>query len=564
MEGLTLIGILEDNARRFRDKPMLRWKAEGRWKDITYGEFYESVRDIGTGLVKLGMKPKDRVALLSHNGPGWVISYFGIILNGGIVVPIDKELKASELRHILDDSSAKFIILSSDYLETLCEVIDLLPSLERAILLDPFMEVKGSIVESGDSHFPDMGKVEPIHMDRLRQNEAFIHHEMEPDDLVAIVYTSGTTGRSKGVVLTNRNIVSNIRSFVESAGIDEDIHTLSILPINHVYEATCGILAPIYMGGTISFCESLKKVGSNIEEVKPNFVMGVPALYEKMYNRIMRGIDSNFFSRVLFRTKLLRGIVTRGIRRKLGKDIRFISGGAALDPEIAKGMRNWGIKIFQGYGITETSPVISFEYDGMIQEGSVGKPIPGVEVRIHDPNEEGIGEIWVKGPNVMKEYFNNPEATEGAFMDGWYRTGDLGFVDDEGFLYVKGRARNLIVTANGRNVYPEEVEQELLKSHYIEEVMVYGKKISPFVEEVHALVYCNQDSIDLYAKEKGIEHMTIGDIEDIIKSEIKKYGKNLAEYKRVKRFRIRDEAFPKTSTRKIKRYALGDEIAVNH
>jgi len=564
MGGVTLVGILEDNARRFRDKPMLRWRVEGGWKDITYGEFYESARDIGTGLVKLGMKPKDRVALLSHNEPGWVISYFGIILNGGIVVPIDKELKASELRHILDDSSAKFIIISSDYLETLREVIDLLPSLERAILLDPFLEVKGNIIESGDHAFPDMGEVEPIHIDRLRQNEPFIHHQMERDDEVAIVYTSGTTGRSKGVVLTNRNIVSNIQSFVDHAGIDEEIHTLSILPINHVYEATCGILAPIYLGGTISFCESLKKVASNIEEVRPNFVMGVPALYEKMYNRIIRGIDSNFLSRVLFRTKLLRGIVTRAIRRKLGGDIRFISGGAALDPEIANGIRNLGIKIFQGYGITETSPVISFEYDGMIKEGSVGKPIPGIEVRIHDPNEEGIGEVLVKGPNVMKGYFNSPEATEGTFMDGWYCTGDLGCVDDEGFLYVKGRLRNLIVTANGKNVYPEEVEQELLKSPYIEEIMVYGKKTSPFVEEVHALVYCNQDSLDLYAKERGIEDMTVGDIEDIMRPEIKKYGKNLAEYKRVKKFRIRDEPFPKTSTRKIKRYALGDEITVNH
>jgi len=564
MGGVTLVGILEDNARRFRDKPMLRWRVEGGWKDITYGEFYESARDIGTGLVKLGMKPKDRVALLSHNEPGWVISYFGIILNGGIVVPIDKELKASELRHILDDSSAKFIIISSDYLETLREVIDLLPSLERAILLDPFLEVKGNIIESGDHAFPDMGEMEPIHIDRLRQNEPFIHHQMERDDEVAIVYTSGTTGRSKGVVLTNRNIVSNIQSFVDHAGIDEEIHTLSILPINHVYEATCGILAPIYLGGTISFCESLKKVASNIKEVRPNFVMGVPALYEKMYNRIIRGIDSNFLSRVLFRTKLLRGIVTRAIRRKLGGDIRFISGGAALDPEIANGIRNLGIKIFQGYGITETSPVISFEYDGMIKEGSVGKPIPGVEVRIYDPNEEGIGEVLVKGPNVMKGYFNSPEATEGTFMDGWYCTGDLGCVDDEGFLYVKGRLRNLIVTANGKNVYPEEVEQELLKSPYIEEIMVYGKKTSPFVEEVHALVYCNQDSLDLYAKERGIEDMTVGDIEGIMRSEIKKYGKNLAEYKRVKKFRIRDEPFPKTSTRKIKRYALGDEITVNH
>ena len=564
MEKVTLSRILEHNARRFEKKPMLRWKVEEQWKGITYGEFYEWARDIGTGLVKLGMRPKDRIALLSHNGPGWVISYFGIALNGGIVVPIDKELKADEIKHILDDSSAKFIILSRDYLETLDEVIDLLPSLERMILLDPMMGDKCVGQASVGYPFPDMGGVKHVDIDHLRHNETFIHHKVERDDVMAIIYTSGTTGRPKGVVLTNRNIVSNIQSFVEHAGIDEEIHTLSILPINHVYEATCGILAPIYMGGTISFCEGLKKVASNIQEVKPNFVLGVPALYDKMYNRIKRRIDSNLFSRTLFRTKLLRGIVKRGIQRGLGRDIRFISGGAALDPEIARGMRELGIKIFQGYGITETSPVISFEYDGMIREGSVGKPIPGVKVRIHDPNEEGIGEIWVEGPHVMKEYLNNPEATEEALVDGWYRTGDLGSIDDEGFLSVKGRVKNLIVTAKGKNVYPEEVERQLLKSPYIEEVMVYGEKVSPFVEEAHALVHCNQEAIDLYAKERGIEQMSVGDIEELIKSEIKKYGKNLAEYKRVRKFRIRDEAFPKTSTRKIKRYALGDEIAVKH
>jgi long-chain acyl-CoA synthetase len=492
-----------------------------------------------------------------------VISYFGILLNGGIVVPIDKELKASELRHILDDSSAKFIILSSDYVETLCEVIDLLPSLERVILLDPMMGDKWDSQASEDYPFPGMGGVKHVGIDHIRHNDTFIHHELERDDIVAIVYTSGTTGRSKGAVLTNRNIVSNIQSFAEHAGVDEGIHTLSILPINHIYEATCGILAPIYLGGTISFCEGLKKVASNISEVKPNFVLGVPALYEKMYNRIMRKIDSNLFSRMLFPTKLLRGIVTRRIQRELGKDIRFISGGAALDPEIAKGIRELGFKIFQGYGITETSPVISFEYDGMTKEGSVGKPIPGVEVRIQDPNEEGVGEVLVKGPNVMKEYFNNPEATEAALVDGWYRTGDLGSIDDEGFLYVKGRVRNLIVTANGKNVYPEEVEQELLKSPYIEEVMVYGQKVSPFVEEVHALVYCNQEAIDLYAEERGLEPMTPGGIEELIKAEIKQYGKNLATYKRAKKFRIRHEPFPKTSTRKIKRYTLGEEITAN-
>ena len=567
MEGLTLIGTLEENARRFKDKPVLSWKAEDRWKGVTYGEFYESARDIGTGLARLGMKPQDRVALLSHNGPGWVISYFAILMNGGIIVPIDKELKASELRHILEDSAAKFIILSGDFLDTLCEVADLLPSLERAIILDPFLESQDGTMEARVSSLPEVAELKFVHIDRLRRNETFMRHEMEPDDLAAIIYTSGTTGRPKGVLLTNRNIVSNIRSFVEHAKVNEEIHTLSILPINHAYEATCGILAPIYLGGTISFCESLKKVASNIEEVKPNFVMGVPALYEKMFNRITRAIDSNLLSRTLFRTKLLRGVVAKGIRKRLGKDIRFISGGAALDPEIAQGIRNLGLRIYQGYGITETSPVISFEYDGMIKEGSVGKPIPEVEVRIHDPNDEGVGEVLVKGPNVMRGYFNNPEATEGAFMEGmegWYCTGDLGCIDDEGFLYVKGRLKNLIVTANGKNVYPEEVEQELLKSPYIEEIMVYGERISPFVEEVHALVYCNQDSLDLYAEEIGIRPLTVGHIEELVKSEVRKYGKNLAEYKRVKKFRIRGEPFPKTSTRKIKRFALGDEIAVSH
>jgi long-chain acyl-CoA synthetase len=416
---------------------------------------------------------------------------------------------------------------------------------------------------SADHPLPDMGEVEYVEIDRLTKNTTFIHHTMKDDDAVAIVYTSGTTGRSKGVVLTNQNIVSNIQSFVEQSGVDEEIHTLSILPINHVYEATCGILAPIYMGGTISFCEGLKKVASNIQEVRPNLVLGVPALYDKMYGRIMRRINSNFFTKTLFQMKFFRGIVTGRIRREFGKNIRLISGGAPLDPEIAKGIRELGIKIFVGYGITETSPVISFEYEGTTKEGSVGKPIPGVEVRIHDPNEEGIGEIWVRGPHVMKGYFNNPEATDEVLVDGWYRTGDLGLLDDEGFLHVKGRVKNVIVTAKGKNVYPEEVEQQLLKSPYIEEVMVYGKKTSPFVEEIHAFVYCNQDSIDLYAKEQGIEHMTVADIEELIKSEIKHYGKGLAEYKRVKRFRIRDDPFPKTSTRKIKRFALGDEIAIS-
>jgi long-chain acyl-CoA synthetase len=253
--------------------------------------------------------------------------------------------------------------------------------------------------------------------------------------------------------------------------------------------------------------------------------------------------------------------VTARIRKTFAGDTTFISGGAALDPAIAAGLLDFGFTLYQGYGITETSPVISAECPGRTRLGSVGPLLEEVEVRIEDADGEGVGEIVVRGPNVMQGYFRNPQATAEVLADGWYRTGDLGRLDRDGFLYVCGRVKNLIVTPNGKNVYPEEVENELLKSRFIAEAMVYGHRIDEVSEEVHAIIYPNQDALDDYQRTSQSGPLNEADVEELIRGEVRQASKNLADYKRVKKFTIRDDEFPKTTTRKIKRFAVEADIA---
>ncbi len=336
--------------------------------------------------------------------------------------------------------------------------------------------------------------------------------------------------------------------------------TLSFLPINHVFEQVGGILLPLSLGGTVSFAESLKKLGDNLADVKPNFLLGVPAVFRLLLERMQKNIQGRFLSRTLFALSLTRPLVVRKVREALGGAPTFVSGGAALDPAVAKGLMDLGIVVYQGYGITETSPVIAAENPRARKLGTVGPPIPQVEVRIHQPNEEGVGEIWVKGPNVMLGYFNNPQATTEVLTDGWYHTGDLGCLDKDGLLTICGRLKNVIVTANGKNVYPEEVENELLHSPFIAEAMVYGHKVDGTAEEVYAIIYPNQEAIDRHAQQHELTPMSEKQVEELIREEVLKAGRNLADYKRIRRFILREDEFPKTTTRKIKRFAVEARI----
>ncbi len=624
---LTMKDILENSAARFPDKPALMKKSANQWVSITYKQLLSMVRDFGTSLVNMGMAKGDRIAVLTHNCPEWVVSYYAIVINNGIVVPIDKELKPQEIRHILDDSAAKFVIVTKEYLGKVEEICESLPDLKKIILItngareasmpnDLKEEMRGiekawltmvrKIKQEHESEIKEIEKLwlafeEKLKSHRVKKDSLIVEKQnqfleffhgitsattnapdivyfedlfgnketaqrtMDYEDVIAVLYTSGTTGKSKGVMLKNSNIVSNFIGVKHLMQLDETIRVLSVLPINHVYESTCGVLAPLFLGGTVAFAESLLKVAQNLNEIKPNFFLGVPALYQALYTRMSAKINASVAGRIMNTNPVTRTLITSKIKKELGGNISFISGGASLDPSLQKGLRNLGLNIYNGYGITETAPLVAVNSKvGGDRLGSVGKVMPDVEIKIVDPNEDGIGEIWIKGPNVMKGYYNNPQATAEVLTDGWYHSGDLGYIDKDNFLFVMGRVKNLIVTGNGKNIYPEEVEAELVKSPYVEEAMIYAHMPGTTDEEVRAVVYLNQDALDAYAKEQGIKELTKKDIYTLIRAEIKKYSANLADYKRVKEFMIRDEEFPKTSTRKIKRYAVDEVISVNH
>jgi long-chain acyl-CoA synthetase len=461
------------------------------------------------------------------------------------VVPIDKELKPAELQHILIDCDARFVFSTAAVLEQLLETFPDLTAVELVILFDSRISLHNRYTRTGrlislkafcnDSELPEMS--------------------CNPHDTAVILYTSGTTGRSKGAMLSHDNIVSNILAAVKHFSLDNSIHTLSFLPINHVFEQVCGVLLPLSLGGKVSFCESLKKLGENLAEVRPTFFLAVPAVYRMILDRITKKINSRRMTRILFSVPLTRRLVTSKIQRAFGAGTIFISGGAALDPAIAEGMTSLGLSIYQGYGITETSPIISAEQPGGKRLGTVGRLLERIQVRIAEPNEEGIGEIQVKGPNVMQGYYKNSLATEEVLTDGWYHSGDLGRLSPDGFLTICGRVKNLIVTPNGKNVYPEEVENELLKSPFIAEVMVYGHTLGA-TEEVHAIIYPHQESLDEHCRIAGTCPMSVSDVEALLRVEVQRCCKQLADYKRVRKFTIREDEFPKTTTRKIKRFAL--------
>jgi long-chain acyl-CoA synthetase len=617
----TIDGLLRESLRRYPLKTALRHKEAGTWRDLSYRALSSSVERVAAGLHGCGFAPGDRAALIGPSSSRWVAGYFGILRVGGVVVPIDKELKSAELRHILSDSEARVVFVDATHLEIILEMVEDLTAVERIVVLrdspqslaedtpekEILREVRdelrgllgvlplsleqtarlrrvvekvsslAGVKERGDSGPGEVDDLlasnrgvrnELTRSGRLHTFEEFCREDRAPEpchsstDTALILYTSGTTGRSKGALLSHGNIVSNIRAAESRFSVDSRMHTLSFLPINHVFEQVCGLLLPLSVGGTVSFAESLKKLGENLVEVRPTFFTAVPAVYRLFYDRIMKNIRGKAISKLLFSLPVARRLVVSRVKRNFAGGIMFISGGAALDPEVASGLMRLGFTIFQGYGVTETSPVISAECPGRTRIGSVGPLFDGVEVRIEGVNDEGIGEILVRGPNVMQGYFKNPHATAEALAGGWYHTGDLGRLDDEGFLFICGRVKNVIVTPNGKNVYPEEVEIELMKSPFIAEVMVYGHKIDAVSEEVHALIFPAQEALHDYERSRNSGPMTEAEVESLLRSEVQAACKSLADYKRVKKFTLREDEFPKTTTRKIKRFAVEADVSI--
>jgi long-chain acyl-CoA synthetase len=616
----TIDAVIRQRCLTHADRPALRQKQGETWQACTYGQLWATSDRLAAGLIRDGFRPGEHAAIYAPSSIRWVTAYLGILKAGGVVVPVDKELKSAELRHLLGDSDARVIFTDAGYLDTALESSEHLPQLRRIVLLhpppnQPADQQTAVLLDALESQWQSIVEHNTISQEQTTQMTSLINrlhgllaspggkrsnqrrtktsrspldpsqsltshqggiltfdsllfeaplpaNSRRPDETAVILYTSGTTGRAKGAMLSHRNIIANIVGCTRHFRLDESIHTLSFLPINHVFEQVCGILLPLSLGGTVSFCESLKKIGENLAEVRPTFFLAVPAVYRMMYDRIMKNVRGQRLSNLLFSFPLTRGLVNAKVQKAFGAGTIFISGGAPLDPIVAEGMARLGLSVYQGYGITETAPVIAAESPGRRKVGTVGHALAGVEIRIDHPTDDQVGEIVVHGPNVMQGYYKNPQATAEVLDDGWYRTGDLGRLDPQGMLTICGRVKNLIVTPNGKNVYPEEVENELLNSPFIAEVMVYGHKITPTAEEVHALIFPDQEALDDHARSIGTAPMSVADVETLIRREVGRACNNLADYKRVKKFTLREDEFPKTTTRKIKRFEVEATISL--
>lgn len=515
----------------------------GENQTVSYADLAETVSRHASALSQI--EAEQPIGLLSENRPEWCQVYLAILTAGGVVVPIDSLLKKEEISRIIDQSGISILYVSNRYYEMAEAIIE---RQERKIDLrsvDDIPEVES--VEPPTS-FPD-----------------------KSDQAAVLIFTSGTTGGSKKVILTHRNILSDVAGFASLFDFQPKHRFLSVLPLHHTFEATCGFLMPLFHGCSIFYIRELnsREIMQGIKRHRITHFISVPLLYEKIYSGIMAGVKkAPMIKRTVFKTlfntsRMVLALTGKSAGAKLFASFRekaglesielFISGGAPLPPDIPKNFGLMGFSFVEGYGLTETSPVLTVNPPGAGRFGSVGKALPNAEVKIDQPNEAGVGEIIARGPMVTPGYADNPEATAELIQDGWLHTGDLGRIDSDGYLFIVGRKKSLIVSAAGKNIYPEEIEGELLKSSFVFETIVVSKMSDSGREEVAAFVH---PDMELVARMVGkeISDVTLDDIKTHLDPVIKEVNNRIASYKRIKHVTYETEELAKTSTKKIKRF----------
>lgn len=531
---------------RTPDAVFLRYKRDGAWRDRTYGESLERTRRCAAALKAHGAHPGDHVALSMENGPEWFEMYFGIQAAGCTAVPIDPKLKGREISHLLLHAECRLALTSATAYGALRDAADHLPELKTALILGgaalnpPEHErVRYEDYETALNTQPTPDATSP---------------KTDPDSPASIIYTSGTTGGQKGVLLTHGNFLANVDGCMNAVDITPQDRFMLVLPLHHVFAFTANLLLPMAAGASIIFAENLKTVGDNIRETSPTTLMTVPLLTEKIYDRIWHNLRRNKIGYTLYRLGV-RGPVRRKIRDGLGGAMRLmISGGAPADPRVLRGFQALGITILEGYGLTETAPVLTLNPPDAPRFGTVGRPFHNVELRILDPNAEGVGEIAARGPSIMPGYYRADDLTRDAFRDGWFLTGDLGRMDEDGYLTITGRRKNLIVNREGKNIYPEEIEHCVAQSPYILEALAVGiPRENERGEQVGLIAVPDQEAID---GDPALRKRASDDegLRALITAEVKRLTAELTEYKRPRHIRIRREEFEKTPTGKIKRY----------
>jgi len=548
----TIRELLLGSADSRPDAVALRHKQDGQWKVITYGALLQRVRCVSEALHQLEQDRGSHVAVFLDNEYRWPEIYLGISTAAFTAVPVDAKLREREVAHILRDSEAGAIFVSSKTYAIVREVADQLPKLKHVIVLDGDALIPQ---EKTDVTYHNYAALLAEHVEAAGSEAAYYNSALpESTDIASIIYTSGTTGRQKGAMLSHGNFCSNVDVLLDLISVRHDDNFLLVLPLHHVFAFTGNLLIPIAAGSEISFVESLRTVGENVREVSPTVLIGVPLLLDKMYAKIRAGLKKNKVASFMFAVGIRKPVI-KGIRQNLGGKLRLaVVGGAPSDPAMLRGFMQLGVPVLEGYGLTETAPVLTLNPITAPKPGSIGKTLPNVDLRIDTPNEEGIGEIVARGPNIMQGYYNNPGATEDAIRDGWFFTGDMGYIDDEGYVIITGRRKNLIVNREGKNIYPEEVEAQILNSAFIHECLALGYVMPGETgERVGLIVVPDQEAIDAEGQRRK-HRLADDEIETLLRHEVKKAAHHLADYKRPRCIRIRTEEFEKTSTSKVKRY----------
>lgn len=555
---LTIQEMFNEVTTKFKDNICIleKYDHKDKYTEINYSQFREDVIGLGTGLISLlGLKDK-RVVIIGQNTYDWYVSYMTLLAGGIIAVPVDKELPANEIENVIKRSNASAVIYSSRKKEVIERVKNSLPEIEYFIEMYSDNEITGKDV--GFNYVTNVGK-------QLYKNgdNSLLSATIDPNEFKVLIFTSGTTSEAKGVMLCNRNLVDNIYGALSYAKMYSNDRFFSLLPLHHTYESTIGFLIPIYAGSSIAICEGLKYIVQNLKETKPSIMLAVPLLVESLYKKINESIKKSkkdgLVNSMIHVTNALKTI-NIDIKRKvfseiydnLGGNIRIIvSAAAPIDAKVGKWVEDIGICFLQGYGLTETAPIAALTPESKPKVGSVGLPVPCAEIKILDPNENGEGEVLIKSTTLMLGYYKDEEATNKVIEDGWFHSGDIGYLDNEGYLYITGRSKNVIVTRNGKNVYPEELENMLSKIPYIKECMVYGMQGEDKDDlKIAVKVIVN----DEYVAEHHNPIPSKEEIYNIIWSAIKEVNRKLTSYKAIKHLEIKEDEFEKTTTMKIKRF----------
>ncbi len=526
-------------------------------QQATYSQLYRHVVRFGQALKDLGLKERDHVALIAENRVQWCIAYLAITCFNYVVVPIDKNLKDNEILTILHASDSRAAVFSENFREMFGEFQRSVTKLE--ILVDMDLPAK-----RGNAHsMKELIESRPL----PSTGDPFTHVDAEA--MAVIVFTSGSMGHAKGVMLSQKNICSNLRAMLQMVEIPSTDRFLSVLPMHHTYECTCGFLCPLVKGASVHYARSLKTVAEDMMAVRPTVVLGVPLLFEKMYRRISQAIaEKRVASAIMKPLQVLMGMLeavgVEGVRQKIFKEVhdRFggcirmlIVGGAAPDPEVARGFRALGFTFLQGYGLTECSPILALNRLRKYRDDAAGLPLPGVALRIEDPDEEGRGEIVARGDSIMLGYYNNDAATRDVLRDGWFFTGDYGCIDEHGFLHINGRKKNVIIARNGKNVFPEEIEDLIVKLPFVLESVVYGSTGKSGDEIIAAMIVPDANAVYEHAKKQN-EEVTPEYVQRLLDEQIRKLNTHLPVYKQIRHVAVKDSEFEKTTTQKIKRYLV--------